>query len=158
MFYLLYLGTRWHLPKGFYYMDRENTSTRLQHNCSQKKKKKIRASRRKQEKPHSLISLGLLCLAELDRARLVPASLAGLEGVRHVCTADLIPHDEEGLREVVLVAIELVVDVMVSAVVAEEDMEDVPGEPQAAVVIDSLDGREREEEYARPWGHARDEE
>ena len=122
------------------------------------KEKRIRASRRKQEKPHSLISLGLLCLVELDRARLIPASLAGLEGVRHVCSEDLVPHDEEGLREVVLVAIELVVDVMVSAVVAEKDMEDVPREPQTAVVIDGLDGRKGEKEYACPWGHAGDEE
>jgi len=38
MFYLLYLGTRWHLPKGFYYMDRENTSTTQVK--SEKRKKK----------------------------------------------------------------------------------------------------------------------
>jgi hypothetical protein len=50
------------------------------------------------------------------------------------------------------------VDVMVSAVVAEEYMEDVPRKPQTTVVVDGLDGREREEEYASPRGHARDEE
>lgn len=66
-----------------------------------KRKKKIKRLKaqdsRKQEKPHCLISLGLLCSVEPDRARLITASLAGLESVRHVCSEDLVPHDEEGL-------------------------------------------------------------
>lgn len=137
--------------KDFYYMDREIL---LQHKCGQKESKKSGQVVENRRKPCCLISLAvLLCLVELDRACLVPTSLAGLEGVRHVCSEDFVPHDEEGLREVVLVAIELVVDVVVSAVVAEEDMEDVPGKPKATVVIDSLDGRKGEEEYACPWGH-----
>lgn len=106
----------------------------------------------------SLIGLALLCHIELNRARLESTSLAVLKSVRHVCSEDLVPHDKEGLREVVLVAIELVVNVMVGAVVAEEDMEDVAREPQAAVVIDGLDGRKREEEYGRLRSHAGDEE
>ena len=112
----------------------------LQYKCSQKGKKSGEVVD-KQEKPRFLISLGLLCLVELNRARLEPTSLAGLQSVRHVCSEDLVPHDKEGLREVVLVSIELVVDVMVSAVVAEEYMEDVPRKPQTTVVIDGLDGR-----------------
>jgi hypothetical protein len=129
----------------------------LQYKCSQKGKKSGEVVD-KQEKPHCSISLGLLCLVELNRARLETTSLAGLQSVRHVCSKDLVPHDKEGLREVVLVAVELMVDVMVSAVVAEEYMEDVPRKPQTTVVVDGLDGREREEEYASPRGHARDEE
>jgi hypothetical protein len=112
----------------------------------------------KQEKPRCLISLDLLCLVELNRACLKPTSLACLQSVRHVCSEDLVPHDKEGLREVVLVPVELMVDVMVSAVVAEEYMEDVSRKPQTTVVIDGLDGRKREEENPNPWGHARDEE
>jgi hypothetical protein len=49
-------------------------------------------------------------------------------------------------------------NVMVSTVVAEEDMEDVPRKPHATVIIDGLDGCKGEEEYGCPWSHAGDEE
>lgn len=71
---------------------------------------------------------------------------------------DPVPGDEEGLREVVLVAVELVVDVVVGAVVAEEHVEDVPREAHPAVVVHGLDGGEGEEEDARSGAHAGGEE
>lgn len=81
-----------------------------------------------------------------------------LERVGHVCPQYLVPKDKERLRKVVFVAIELVVNVMVSSVVVEQRMEDVTGKPQPAVVIHCLDGRKREKEYGCSWSHTGEEE
>jgi len=81
-----------------------------------------------------------------------------LKRVRHVCAKDLVPHDEEWLREIVLVAVQLMVNVVVGAVVVEQDVEGVEGEPEAAMVVHALDCRKRKEEDARPGGHPGDEE
>jgi len=75
-----------------------------------------------------------------------------------VCPENLVPSDEEGLREVVLVAIELVVYVMVSTVVVEEHMEEIAREPQSTMIVDCLDCSEGEEEDGSSRGHAGDEE
>jgi len=47
---------------------------------------------------------------------------------------------------------------VVSAVVAKEQVENVSGEPQAAVIVDSLNGGEGEEENASARSHAREKE
>jgi hypothetical protein len=47
MFYLLYLGTGWHVPKGFLLYGQGNTSTTQMRS---EREQKIRASSRKQEK------------------------------------------------------------------------------------------------------------
>lgn len=73
--------------------------------------------------------------------------------VRHVSPHYLIPCHEEGLREVALVAGELVMDVMVRRVVPEQDVERVPRKHQPAVVVDPLDGGEGEEESGRRLRH-----
>jgi len=75
-----------------------------------------------------------------------------------VRAAELVPSDEEGLREVVLGAVQLVVDVVVRGVVPEDVVEGVPGQPQAAVVVDGLDGSEGEEEDGRTGRHPRHQE
>lgn len=62
------------------------------------------------------------------------------------------------MRKVVFVAIELVVNVMISGVVVEQCMEDVAGKPQPAVVIHRLDGRKREKEYGCSRSHTGEEE
>lgn len=69
-------------------------------------------------------------------------SFSFLKSVWHVSSEDFIPSDEEWLREVVLVAIELMMNIMVSSVVPEEEMKYVSGEPKAAVIIDAFDGGE----------------
>lgn len=71
---------------------------------------------------------------------------------------NLVPHNEERLREVVLVAIELVVNVMVSAIILEKNMQNISGKPQPAVIIHGLDCSEREEEDGGPRSHSGDEE
>lgn len=62
------------------------------------------------------------------------------------------------MGEVVLDPPCLVVDVVVCRVVAGEDLEGVPGEVVAAVVVHSLDGRQTEEESPLAKGHAGDQE
>lgn len=69
-----------------------------------------------------------------------------------------IPCDKEGLREVVLVAIELMVNIVVSTIIAEDHMKEVARKPKSTMIIDSLDCSKREEEYCSMRGHARDEE
>lgn len=81
-----------------------------------------------------------------------------LQLVRHVSSADLVPCDEERLREVVPVAVELMVDVVVRRVVPKAQVQDVPGEPQPAVVVYALDGAEGEEEDGGSRRHAGDDE
>ncbi|URE09921.1 hypothetical protein MUK42_05493 [Musa troglodytarum] len=81
-----------------------------------------------------------------------------LQLVRHVCSQDHVPCDEEWLREVVLVAVELMMDIVIRGVVPEEEVEDVPGKPQAAVVIYPFDGGEGEEEDGGSGRHAREKE
>ncbi|CAL9762034.1 unnamed protein product [Musa acuminata subsp. burmannicoides] len=137
-------------------------------------------------KPASLGHLGLLCvlkLLNLDAHKAEETKLSGsthshgdrsrpavqwssfktttgppLQLVRHVCSQDHVPCDEEWLREVVLVAVELMMDVMIRGVVPEEQVEDVPGKPQPAVVIYPFDGGEGEEEDGGSGRHARENE
>ena len=49
--------------------------------------------------------------------------------VRHVGSQNFVPYNKEGLGEVVFVTIELVVDVMISAVVIKKHVEQVPWKP-----------------------------
>jgi hypothetical protein len=70
------------------------------------------------------------------------------------CVEETIPEGEEGLGEVGLDAPGLVVDVVVGGVVAGDELERVPGEGVAAVVVDGLDGGEGEEEGALTDVHA----
>ena len=74
-----------------------------------------------------------------------------------MCSKELIPCHKEGLREVVLVTIELVVYIMVSTIVVEEHMEEVARKPQSTMIIDCLDCSEREKKYCSSRGHAGDE-
>lgn len=77
--------------------------------------------------------------------------------IRHVGTEKFIPNRKERLRVVVLGALESMMDVMISGVVLEKEMEDVTGQPQPAVVIHGFDHRKAEEDRGCPHGHSRDE-
>lgn len=90
----------------------------------------------------------------LQRARFESTARFLLECVRHESPQDLIPRNEEWLREVVFVPVELMVDIMIRSVVPEEEVKYVSWQPEAAVVVDSLHGREGEEEDGRPRRHA----
>jgi hypothetical protein len=81
-----------------------------------------------------------------------------LQHVRHMRAEELVPGDKEGLRKVEPAAAQLVVHVVVRRVVPEEEMEQVPRQPEAAVVVDALDGAEREEEDGGARRHAGDDE
>lgn len=94
----------------------------------------------------------------LGQLNLKPSALPLDDVVRHVGTEDLVPGDEERLRVVVLVPLELVVHIMVRAVVVEQELKRVPGQPQRAVDVDGLDRGEGEEVDARPGSHPREEE
>ena len=102
-------------------------------------------SKLQQEQGHECFSVHQTLRLLLHRARLQPAAGPLLERVRHMSAENLVPSDEEWLREVVLVSVQLVVDVVVRSVVPEEDVEEVEGEPEAAVVVDPLHRREGEE-------------
>lgn len=69
-----------------------------------------------------------------------------------------VPEDEERLGEVGLDAPALVVDVMVGRIVGRQVLQRIPGECVSAVVVDSLDGGEREEPHALAVGHTGGEE
>jgi hypothetical protein len=68
--------------------------------------------------------------------------------------AQLIPCDEEGLGEVILGAVQLMVDVVVGGVVPEHVVEGVVRQPEPTVVVDSLDGGEGEEEDRSAGSHS----
>jgi len=70
---------------------------------------------------------------------------------------DLVPSDEEWLREVVLVAIELMVNIMECAVVVKQHVQGVAREHEPAVVVNGFHGAEGEEEHGGQGGHAGDE-
>jgi hypothetical protein len=72
----------------------------------------------------------------------------------HVRPKHPVPDDEEELREVVLAATQLVVHVVVRRAVPEAQAIPAGQQRQAAVVVDDLDGAEREEEDGGPRGHA----
>lgn len=97
-------------------------------------------------------------ILHLDWPRLEPPFLSILDRIRHVRAKNLVPHNEERLREVVLVAVELVVNVMVSAIILEKNMQNISGKPQPAVIVHGLDRSEREEEDGGPRSHSGDEE
>ena len=65
-----------------------------------------------------------------------------------------VPCNKERLREVVLVAVQLMMDVMVCAVVAKDPMEDIPRETKTTVIINALDGGKGEEENGSPRSHS----
>lgn len=50
-----------------------------------------------------------------------------LKRIRHVSAEDPIPHHKEWLRKVILVAIELVVDIVIRGVVSKEKVEEIAG-------------------------------
>lgn len=59
---------------------------------------------------------------------------------------NLIPRHEERLREVILVSIQMMMNVMVRAVVREQEKKYISREAEPAMIIDSLHGGEGEEE------------
>lgn len=68
---------------------------------------------------------------------------------------DAVPEGEEGLGEIGLDSPGLVVDVVIGSIVACDELERIPGELVATVVVNSLDGREAEEQGALANVHAR---
>lgn len=70
-----------------------------------------------------------------------------------MCPKNFIPSDKERLREIVFCAVELMVDIMIRAIVIEENMQQVSGKPQTAMVINSLNGGEGKEEYGSARCH-----
>lgn len=94
----------------------------------------------------------MACLLGLFGLLLVARSVTSLATV--LGSQELVPESEEGLGEVGLDSPGLVVDVVVGSVVAGDELERVPREGVAAVVIDGLDGRESEEASALDQRHA----
>lgn len=111
--------------------------------------------------PHSglyliiLLGLGLFTLgALLLVGRRGPRALVLDRGVTlpHG-TENSIPGGEEGLGEVGLDAPALVVDVVVSGIVAGDVLQGVPGQRVSAVVVDRLHHAADKEEHALARGH-----
>jgi hypothetical protein len=94
----------------------------------------------------------MFCLLGLFSLLPVAWSVASLAAV--LGSQELVPDGEEGLREVGLDSPGLVVNVVVGSVVAGDELERVPRESVAAVVIDGLDSRESEEASALEQRHA----
>lgn len=94
-----------------------------------------------------LISLLLFGRNLLAVTRLV-GSLSPVLGVQ-----ESIPEGEEGLGKVGLDTPVLVVNVVVGSIVAGDELERVPGERVAAVVVDSLDGGHGKEPHALTHSH-----
>ena len=92
---------------------------------------------------------GLLILVNLDDKPCATISLLNIDG--HAGSHDLVPRNEEGLREVVFSAGELMMEVMEGTVVGEEQMEWIPRQPHPAIIIDHLHQAEGKEEYGGPW-------
>lgn len=88
----------------------------------------------------------MACLLGLFGLLLVARSVASLATV--LGSQELVPESEEGLGEVGLDSPGLVVNVVVGSIVAGDELERIPREGVAAVVIDGLDGRESEEASA----------
>jgi hypothetical protein len=95
-------------------------------------------------------SLGVL-LACFPQGRWQVASRAPVG-----CVEDPIPEGEEGLREVGLDAPRLVVNVVVGGVVVRDQLQRIPGEFVAAVVIDRLHARKGKEDCSLTHRHAHD--
>ena len=64
---------------------------------------------------------------------------------RHVCPKKFVPYGKEWLRIIVLQPLQLMMNVMVSCVILEKDMEDVARQPQSTVIINSFHNSEAEE-------------
>ena len=105
---------------------------------------------------HVLIIPDPLSSVEFSWPWFDPSSFSLLDRVGHVSSKYLVPHHKKGLWKVVLVAIELMVNVMISTVVAEQCLEDVTRKPQPAMIIHCLNGSKGEKEYGCPWSHTRD--
>lgn len=94
----------------------------------------------------------MACLLGLIGLLLVAWSVTSLATV--LGSQELVPESEEGLGKVGLDSPGLVVNVVVGSVVAGDELERVPRERVAAVVINGLDGRESEEASALDQRHA----
>jgi len=106
---------------------------------------------------HVLIIPDPLSSVEFSWPWFDPSSFSLLNRVGHVSSKYLVPHHKKGLWKVVLVSIELMVNVMICTVVAEQCLEDVPRKPQPAMIIHRLNGSKGEKEYGCPWSHTGDE-
>ncbi|KAL3646483.1 hypothetical protein CASFOL_011663 [Castilleja foliolosa] len=87
-----------------------------------------------------------------------PAFAPLLDFIRHIRPKNPIPHHKKRLRKVILIPIQLMMYIVISRVVLKERLEKVAGQPKPAVVVDRLEGCEREEENGSPWGHSGNEE
>lgn len=100
----------------------------------------------------------LLIFGYFDWPCLKPSSGSLVKRIRQVSTENPIPHHKEGLGEIVFGSIELMMNIMVSRVVSEEDVKGVSGEPESTVIVNRLDGGEGEEKDGGSWGHTGEEE
>lgn len=73
-------------------------------------------------------------------------------------TEQAVPDNEEGLREVGLDAPALVVNVVIRSIIRGEVLQGIPRKRVAAVIVDGLDGREREKPHRLTSRHARNKE
>lgn len=89
--------------------------------------------------------LRTLPLLEICRLHLISTFLPLFDREGHVCSENLIPSNEEGLRKVVMEALELMMSVVKRWVVSEQKLGWTPREPQPAVDVDRPNRREREE-------------
>lgn len=69
-----------------------------------------------------------------------------------------VPYRQERLRIVVSCTLGLMMNVMISRIVVEENMEDITGKPESTVIIDGFDHGETEEEDGCPSSHPGDKE
>ena len=76
--------------------------------------------------------------------------------VRHVSSKKSIPYWEEWLRIVVLQALKLMVDIVISGVVLEEQVEDIARQPKPRVIINSFNHSKAEKYHGCSCSHSRD--
>lgn len=68
----------------------------------------------------------------------------------------MVPECEEGLGEVCLYTPALVVDIVVSSIVASQTLKGIPGKRITAVIVDCLDGRAGEKPHPLSCCQARE--
>ena len=109
--------------------------------------------------PHSTLDTRRVFAAACSRVICVPKSLSQLvlrSHVRKVFPWQSRHHSQERLAEVGLDPVCLMVDIVVIRIVGEQELERIPPDPVATVVIDRLDRAEREEEDGLADRHARE--
>lgn len=76
------------------------------------------------------------------------------KSVWHVRSKKFVPYGEEWLRIIELGALELMMNVMVSSVILEKQMEDITRQPESTMIINRFDHSKAEKDYSSTCSHS----